>query len=84
MIGTPSHIALAMMSIGSVHIHAHFIGIFDAGQFGGFEPIADFNALDGIDRHHRLGHIGIKLVIDRIAKPDRHTGTDNFDHGADG
>ncbi|MCZ4260706.1 hypothetical protein O4G76_07615 [Limimaricola sp. G21655-S1] len=26
MIGTPSHIALAMMSIGSVHIHAHFIG----------------------------------------------------------
>ncbi len=64
----------------AIFAQAHFIGIFNAGQFGCFKAIADLDTLDGIDRHHRLGQIGIKLVIDRIAKANRNAGTDDFDH----
>ena len=66
----------------AIFAKAHFIGIFNAGQLGGFKAIADFYTLDRIDCHHRLGQIGIKFVIDRITQPNGNARTDNFDHSA--
>ena len=43
------------------------------------EACADFDALDGVDAHHRVRDIGVELVIDRFAPADRHARRHHFD-----
>jgi hypothetical protein len=62
---------------------AHRIGVLLAGQARGGEAIADLDALDRVDAHHRGGQIGIELAIERRAPAGRNAGGDAFDHRAE-
>ena len=62
---------------------ADLVGVVLAGQRRGREAGADLDALDRIDAHHRLGEIGIELVVDRLAEPGGHARGDHLDHGAE-
>jgi hypothetical protein len=36
------------------------------------EAVADLHALDGVDAHHRVGDVGVELVVQRLAQAHRH------------
>ena len=36
------------------------------------EAGADLDALDRVDAHHRVGDVGVELVVERLAEADRH------------
>src|SRR5688500_10957450 len=61
----------------------HRIGILLAAQPRRREAVPDLDALDGVDRHHRRGEIGIELGVDRGPPSGRHAGRDAFDDGAE-
>src|SRR5262249_37776624 len=61
-------------------LHAHLVGILLAAHGGDGKAVADLDALDGVDAHQPLGEIGIELVVDRIAQPDRYSGGHDLDH----
>ena len=56
----------------AVIAHADLVGVVLAAQRRRGEAGADLHALDRVDRHHRLGEVGIELVVDRLAQPRRH------------
>src|SRR5690606_5707375 len=47
------------------------------------EAVADLDALDGIDAHHRARDLGIELVEAGLAEARRHTRRNDIDAGAD-
>jgi hypothetical protein len=59
------------------------VGIGAAGQRGGGHAIADLDALDGVDRHHRGGEVGVELAVDRRAEACGHAARGDLDHRAD-
>jgi len=63
---------------------AHFIGVLFAGQQSCRHAVADFDALDGIDRHHRRRQVGIELAVERRAPSGRYALGHHLDDGADG
>ena len=48
------------------------------------ETVADLDALDGVDRHHRPGEVAVELGVDRGAEAGRHAFRDDLDHRPDG
>ena len=64
-------------------LHPHLVGIGFAGELGRTHAGADLDALHRVDAHHRLGEIGVQLVVDRIAEAGGNAGRDHLDHGAD-
>ncbi len=62
----------------------HLIGVLLAGEGGGLEARADLHRLDGVDRHHGLGEVGVELVIDGLAQAGGHAGRHDLDHRAAG
>ncbi len=61
----------------------HRIGILLAAQPRRGEAVADLDALDRVDAHHRGGQIGVELGIDRRAPACRDAGGDAFHHRAE-
>ena len=57
----------------------HGTALADAGKAG-----ADLHALDGVDAHHGVGDVGIKLVKQRLPQAHRHAGGDHADARAAG
>ena len=49
----------------------------------GGEALADLDALDRIDRHHRRGDVLVELAVDRRAEPGRNALGDDLDDRAD-
>ena len=45
---------------------------------------ADLDALDRVDAHHRVGDVGVELVVERLAQPDRHLPRDHLNARAAG
>ena len=43
------------------------------------EAGADLDALDRVDPHHRVGDVGVELVVERLAEADRHAARDDVD-----
>src|SRR6185437_6561680 len=62
--------------------HAHLIGVILAGELGGSEARADLHTLDRVDAHHRLGEIGVELVVDGIAEAGGNAARHHLDDGA--
>ena len=52
---------------------------------GDLEAVADLDALDGLDAHHRLGEQGVELAVpvDVAAEPDRHAVGEHLDDAAE-
>ena len=52
---------------------------------GDLEPVADLDALDGLDAHDRLGEERIEFAVpvDVAAEADRHTEAEHLDHAAE-
>ena len=50
---------------------AHFVGIVLAGERRRREPVADLDALDGVDAHQRGGEVAVELAVDRRAQARR-------------
>src|SRR5262249_37451394 len=68
----------------SVVAGAHLVGVLGAGERRGAHALADLDALDGVDRHHRSGEVGAELAVDRGAPAGRHAFSYDLDHRADG
>ena len=51
--------------------HGDFVGIRLTREARCCHAFADFDALDGVDRHHGGGKIGIEFAIDRGAETRR-------------
>ncbi len=66
---------------GSIFARPHRIGILFAAQAGGGKTIANLDALDRIDAHHRTRQFAVELGIKRRAPAGRHARGDAFDHG---
>src|SRR5690606_34608951 len=47
------------------------------------EAVADLDALDRVDAHHRARDLGVELVENRLAEPGRNPGRDHVDARAD-
>src|SRR5262245_4566627 len=63
-------------------LDSHFIGVFFAAHGGDGKSIADLDALHRVDAHQRLGDIGVKLVVYRIAQADGDARGYDLDHRA--
>ena len=63
--------------------HENLVGVVAAGQPGGGQALADLDALDGVDAHHRGGEVGVQLAVDRRADPGGHAARHDLDHCAD-
>jgi hypothetical protein len=57
---------------GAVRPHGDLVGVGAAGERCGGHAIADLDALDGVDRHHRGGEVGVELAVDRRAEACGH------------
>lgn len=57
-----------------------------ASAAGGGEAVADLDALDGLDAHHRGRQPGVQagLTAHVRTEADRHSGRDDLDHAAEG
>src|SRR5690606_35438341 len=47
------------------------------------DAVADLDALDRVDAHHRARDLGVELVENRLAEPGRNPGRDHVDARAD-
>src|SRR5579875_3533504 len=63
-------------------LHPHLVGVPLARQRSRSHARADLDALDGVDAHHRLGEIGIELVVDRLAQSRGNAGGVDLDDRA--
>src|SRR5262245_64689911 len=62
----------------------HLIGVGLARKFSRRETIADFDALDGVDRHQGSGKFRIELAVDGRAPSWRDVLSNNLDDSANG
>ena len=67
----------------AVRAGPHRVGILLAAQPRRGEAVADLDALDRVDRHHRRGEVGVELGVDRRAPAGGNAGRDAFDHRAE-
>ncbi len=58
--------------IGSETLRQQFVTMLAAALTHHIESVADLDALDRIDAHHRVGDLGIELVKQRLAEANRH------------
>src|SRR3546814_4257100 len=65
-----------------VALDAHLVGVVLAAEGCRLQAGADFHRLHRVDRHHRLGEVGVELVVDRLAEPRRHARGHHLDHRA--
>jgi hypothetical protein len=49
-----------------------FVAVFAATLRHDTEAVADLDALDGVEAHHRVGDVGVELVVQRLAQAHRH------------
>jgi len=67
----------AASMIGQESLRGHLVTMLTAMLAHHTETIADLDAFDSVDRHHRLGDVRIQPVEHRFTQPRRHAGREH-------